>query len=221
MTKLEKFLLTYSSEMINSESTVSRYFKINNISIRLSDHISLKNTSDIQIITPTNKLESGLYTVLFGDTGKVLIWNLKQLKDFLPSMMLMKEMTTKTIIKPDSSKSKSVVEKIELCKQLTDPSLVFDKKIETQLKFKFAAAAHRSILVKPKSIWNAKEIRHLSSMISKEFGRGDSINEDFQIFLNCTSVDYNDVINLYKIIVIDNNKVPSIQLLQEAYNLIK
>ena len=221
MTKLEKFLLTYSSEMINSESTVSRYFKINNISIRLSDHISLKNTSDIQIITPTNKLESGLYTVLFGDTGKVLIWNLKQLKDFLPSMMLMKEMTTKTIIKPDSSKNKSVVEKIELCKQLTDPSLVFDKKIETQLKFKFAAAAHRSILVKPKSIWNAQEIRHLSSMISKEFGRGDSINEDFQIFLNCTSVDYNDVINLYKIIVIDNNKVPSIQLLQEAYNLIK
>ena len=58
-------------------------------------------------------------------------------------------------------------------------------------------------------------------MLSQEFGRGDSVNEDFQIFLNCTSVDYNDVINLYKIIVIDNNKVPSIQLLQEAYKLIK
>lgn len=221
MTKLEKFLLTYSSEMINSESTVSRYFKINNISIRLSDHVSLKSTSDIQIITPTNKIESGLYTVLFGDTGKVLIWNLKQLKDFLPSMMLMKEMTTKTIIKPDSSKSKSVVEKIELCKQLTEAPLIFDKKVETKIKFKFAAAAHRTILVKPKSIWNAQEIRHLSSMLSQEFGRGDSVNEDFQIFLNCTSVDYNDVINLYKIIVIDNNKVPSIYLLQEAYNLIK
>ena len=93
----------------------------------MSDHISLKSTSDIQIITPTNKIESGLYTVLFGDTGKVLIWNLKQLKDFLPSMMLMKEMTTKTIIKPDSSKSKSVVEKIELCKQLTEAPLIFDK----------------------------------------------------------------------------------------------
>lgn len=221
MTKLEKFLLTYSSEMINSESTVSRYFKINNISIRLSDHISLKSTSDIQIITPTNKLESGLYTVLFGDTGKVLIWNLKQLKDFLPSMMLMKEMTTKTIIKPDSSKRKSVVEKIELCKQLTETSLVFDKLIETKIKFKLAAAAHRAILVKPKSIWNAQEIHHLPNLLSQEFGRGDSINEDFQIFLNCTSVDYNDVINLYKIIVIDNNKIPSIQLLQEAYNLIK
>jgi hypothetical protein len=58
-------------------------------------------------------------------------------------------------------------------------------------------------------------------MLSQEFGRGDSINVDFQIFLNCTSVDYNDVINLYKIIVIDNNKVPSIYLLQEAYKLIK
>lgn len=221
MTKLEKFLLTYSSEMINSESTVSRYFKINNISIRLSDHISLKSTSDIQIITPTNKIESGLYTVLFGDTGKVLIWNLKQLKDFLPSMMLMKEMTTKTIIKPDSSKRKSVVEKIELCKQLTESPLLFDRKVETKIKFKSAAAAHRAILVKPKSIWNAQEIFQLSSMIHQEFGRGDGINEDFQIFLNCTSVDYNDVVNLYKIIVIDNGKVPSIQLLQEAYKLIK
>ena len=97
MTKLEKFLLTYSSEMINSESTVSRYFKINNISIRLSDHISLKSTSDIQIITPTNKVESGLYTVLFGDTGKVLIWNLKQLKDFWQSLRTVTALMVRTL----------------------------------------------------------------------------------------------------------------------------
>ena len=47
-----------------------------------------------------------------------------------------------------------------------------------------------------------------------------SINEDAQIFLTCTSLTYVEFLNIYKIVVVDNNKVPTIKLLQEAHSLI-
>ena len=223
MTRLEKFLLANASELIKAETTNSRYFKVQNILIRVSDHVSLKGTCDLQIVIPTNDVSASLYTVLFGDSGKMLIWNFKQIKEFLPSMILMKEMMTKSVVKPDPKKT--VIEKIDLAKSLPEykekKSLVFNNLVESKLKLKFAGALERSILVKSKSIWNAQEINGLPSMLHKEFGRGDSINDDFQIFLNCTSVDYNEVINIYKIVVIDNNKVPTIELLQEAYKHVK
>ena len=225
MTRLEKFLLANASELIRAETTNSRYFKIQNVLVRLSDHVSLKSNCDIQVIFPTNDITAGLYTVLFGDSGKMLIWNFKQIKEFLPSMILMKEMMTKSVFKQNPSRSKTVIEKIDLAKKFPElkeePSLVFNQMVETKIKLKYAGAAERAILVKSKSNWNAQEISGLPSMMHKEFGRGDSINDDFQIFLNCTSLDYRDVINIYKIVVVDNDKVPTIELLQEAYKLIK
>lgn len=47
-----------------------------------------------------------------------------------------------------------------------------------------------------------------------------SVNEDMQIFLTCTSVTYKEILNIYKVIVVDNNMVPTIKLLQEAYALV-
>lgn len=222
MTKLEKFLLTTASEMNQSDTTESRYFKINNIFVRLSDHISPDTTSDIQIITPVNKLNAGLYTVLLKDSYKILIWNLKQIKEFLPSLILMKEVTTRSVRKP--SKAKTSIEKIELAQQekdIVEHKLVFIKKIKSKVRPEKLAASERAVFLRNKSTWSIAEIRNLSLMMNKEFGRGDSINDDFQTFLNCNSLDYTDVLNLYKIIVIDNEEVPTIELLQEAYSYIK
>lgn len=222
MTKLEKFLLTTASEMNQSDTTESRYFKINNIFVRLSDHISPDTTSDIQIITPVNKIDAGLYTVLLKDSYKILIWNLKQIKEFLPSLILMKEVTTRSVRKPN--KAKTSIEKIELAQQeknIVEHKLVFIKKIKSKLRPEKLAASERLIFLRNKSNWSIAEIRSLSFMMNKEFGRGDSINDDFQIFLNCNSLDYTDVLNLYKIVVIDNEEVPTIELLQEAYSYIK
>lgn len=222
MTKLEKFLLTTASEMNQSDTTESRYFKINNIFVRLSDHISPDTTSDIQIITPVNKIDAGLYTVLLKDSYKILIWNLKQIKEFLPSLILMKEVTTRSVRKPN--KAKTSIEKIELAQQekdIVERKLVFIKKIKSKLRPEKLAASERLIFIRNKSNWSIAEIRSLSFMMNKEFGRGDSINDDFQIFLNCNSLDYTDVLNLYKIVVIDNEEVPTIELLQEAYSYIK
>ena len=224
MTRLEKFLLANSDSIIKSDTTESRYFSIQNVLIRVSDHISTKGNSDIQIIIPNNKMAAGLYTVLFGDSGKVLIWNFKQIQEFLPSLILMKEMTTKSTRKPDPNRSMPVIQKIELAKhqpENVERTMKFTELVESKIKLKYANAYERSILLKGKSVWTINDIRVLNIMLRKEFGRGDSINEDFQIFLNHTPVDYNDVLNIYKIVVIDNEKVPTIPVLQEAYNYIK
>lgn len=224
MTKLEKFLLANSDSIIKSDTTESRYFSIQNVLIRVSDHVSMKGNSDIQIIIPNNKMAAGLYTVLFGDSGKVLIWNFKQIQEFLPSLILMKEMTTKSTRKPDPNKSMPVIQKIELAKQQPENierTMKFTELIESKIKLKYANVCERSLLLKGKSVWTVNDIRVLNVMLRKEFGRGDSINEDFQIFLNHTPVDYNDVLNIYKIVVIDNERVPTIPVLQEAYNYIR
>lgn len=224
MTKLEKLLVEIADEIVKSATTNSRYYQIGNVSIRVSDHFSTKNTSDLQIIIPVNKLVSRLYTVSFGDSGKILIWNAKQIKEFLPSLIIMKEMTTKSVFKADTSKTKTAIQKIEQVQQqpeIVKPSLCFTKYVNSKLNTKYLKAADRAIVTKRKSLWTVAEIRALNVLIRKEFGRGDSINEDFQIFLNYTALSYVDVINLYKIIVIDNAQVPTIELLHEAYNYIK
>lgn len=225
MTRLEKFLFSRCSEMIQSETTYSRYFIIENLSIRLSDHISMSTTSDIQVIIPNNDIAAGLYTVIFGNNGKTLIWNAKQIIEFIPSMVLMKDMTTMSILPRDPARTKSAIEKIEIAKS-GEPAvkklLEFSGELCTsKVRINTCSACERQALGKKKSTWNVQEMRPLTSLFHKEFGRGDSINDDFQIFLNCTSVDYNDVLNIYKIVVVDNKKVPTIELLQEAYGYIK
>ena len=225
MTRLEKFLFSRCSEMIQSETTYSRYFIIENLSIRLSDHISMSTTSDIQVIIPNNDITAGLYTVIFGNNGKTLIWNAKQIIEFIPSMVLMKDMTTMSILPKDPSRTKSAIEKIEIAKKVepvVKKMLEFNGELCTsKVRINTCSACERQTLAKKKSTWNIQEIRPLTTLFHKEFGRGDSINDDFQIFLNCTCVDYNDVLNIYKIVVVDNKKVPTVELLQEAYSYIK
>lgn len=225
MTRLEKFLFSRCSEMIQSETTYSRYFILDNLSIRLSDHISLNTTSDLQIIIPNNDIAAGLYTVIFGNNGKTLIWNAKQIVEFIPSMVLMKDMTTISTVPKDPNRAKSAIEKIEIAKNVepvVKKMLEFNGELCTsKVKLNTCSACERQTLAKKKSTWNIQEIRPLSNLFRKEFDRGDSINDDFQIFLNCTCVDYNDVLNIYKIVVVDNKKVPTVELLQEAYSYIK
>lgn len=225
MTRLEKFLFSRCSEMIQSETTYSRYFILENLSIRLSDHISLNTTSDLQIIIPNNDIAAGLYTVIFGNNGKTLIWNAKQIVEFIPSMVLMKDMTTMSTLPKDPARAKSAIEKIEIAKNVepvVKKLLEFNGELYTsKVRINSCSACERQALAKKKATWNLQEIKPLTSLFRKEFGRGDSINEDFQIFLNCTSVDYNDVLNIYKIVVVDNKKVPTVELLQEAYAYIK
>lgn len=54
MTRLEKYLLATATEIIESETTISRYFVVGNIKVRVSDHLSSTSDADLQIlIQPT------------------------------------------------------------------------------------------------------------------------------------------------------------------------
>ena len=52
MTRLEKYLVATATEII--ETTVSRYFVIGNVKVRVSDHLSKMSDADLQVIIPLN-----------------------------------------------------------------------------------------------------------------------------------------------------------------------
>lgn len=76
------------------------------------------------------------------------------------------------------------------------------------------------MLKKVKSTWDISQIGCLPDMVRMDLGCSGGINEDVQIFLTCTSITYAEFLNIYKIIVVDNNRVPTIKLLQEAHSFI-
>ena len=222
MTRLEKYLLATASEIIEAETTVSRYFVIGNVKIRVSDHLIKNSDADLHILIPYNG--GTKYIVTTKDSpGKFLVWNANQIKDFIPSLQIMKGLKEPVTSAPKPKDS--AVQKIQLALNNTNPdsnSLEFDGNIiESNLKEKNLTAKQREVFRKAKSTWDISQIGTLPSMVKVDLGLNNgSINEDVQIFLTCTSLTYNEFLNIYKIVVVDNHKTPTIKLLQEAYSLI-
>lgn len=223
MTRLEKYLLATASEIIEAETTVSRYFVIGNVKVRVSDHWSRMTDADLQVIIPYNG--GTKYVVTIKDSpGKFLVWNANQIKDFIPSLQLIKGM--KTPVQMGPKPKDSAVQKIQQALSNNTPAegcLTFSGTlVESTLKDKYLSAKQREVLRKPKSTWDASQVGCLPEMvrIDLKLKFSASINEDVQIFLTCTSLTYIEFLNIYKIVVVDNNKVPTIKLLQEAYSLI-
>lgn len=214
MTKLEKYLLSMAREVIDAETTNSRYFLIGEVKIRLSDHTSKNNDSDIQIIIPYNG--GTIYTVIIEGAQRLLSWNAKQIIEFLPSMVLIKAL--KAPVQKSEPRIVSVAEKIELTKGT--PELEFKTRITSKLKQNKLGSAQRAVLLRSKTQWNADEIKQLPLMFHQEFNRGDCINDDFQIFLMCTALTYEEVINIYKMVVIDAGLKPTVPTLTKAYDLL-
>lgn len=70
MTRLEKYLV--ATEII--EATVSRYFVIGNVKVRVSDHLSKMSDADLQVIIPLNGGTKYIVTVK-DSPGKFLVCN--------------------------------------------------------------------------------------------------------------------------------------------------
>lgn len=222
MTRLEKYLLATATEIIESETTISRYFVVGNIKVRVSDHLSSTSDADLQILIPTNGGTRYIVTIKESST-KFLVWNATQIKDFIPSLQIIKSLKEKIHLKPKPKES--TVQKIQLALNNNDTSegsLTFDGTIiESKLKINKLSSKQRKVLGKSKSTWDISEIGTLPIMLRADLKlQNGSVNEDMQIFLTCTSVTYKEILNIYKIIVVDNNMVPTIKLLQEAYALV-
>lgn len=223
MTRLEKYLLATASEIIEAETTVSRYFVIGNVKVRVSDHWSKMTDADLQVIIPYNGGTKYVVTIK-ESPGKFLVWNANQIKDFIPSLQLIKGMREGVQVAPKPKAS--AVQKIQQALSNNTPvegCLTFNGTlVESTLKDKYLSAKQREVLRKPKSTWDASQVGCLPDMvrIDLKLKSNSSINEDAQIFLTCTSLTYVEFLNIYKIVVVDNNKVPTIKLLQEAHSLI-
>lgn len=222
MTRLEKYLLATATEIIESETTISRYFVVGNIKVRVSDHLSSTSDADLQILIPTNGGTRYIVTIKESST-KFLVWNATQIKDFIPSLQIIKSLKEEIHLKPKPKES--AVQKIQLALNSNDTSegsLTFDGTIiESKLKINKLSSKQRKVLGKSKSTWDISEIGTLPIMLRADLKlQNGSVNEDMQIFLTCTSVTYKEILNIYKIIVVDNNMVPTIKLLQEAYALV-
>jgi hypothetical protein len=150
------------------------------------------------------------------DSQRPLSWNAKQIIDFIPSIVLIKALKAPITKRP--SGPTTVVDKIIACKE--DPELEVTEIISSKLKLNSLGAAHRNIYLRSKSPWTVEEIKSLPQMLHKDLGRGDKINDDVQIFLNCTSLTYVEFLNIYNSVVVKGNKTPTITLLQTAYRLL-
>lgn len=220
MTRLEKYLQASADSIIYAETTESRYFVVGNVKIRVSDHFSKNTDADLQVVIPFNGGTKYMVTIK-DSNGKVLLWNAQQIKDFISPLSIIKSLK-EPIQKGSSTGEMPAVTKIQqaLNNPLEKNTLTFNGElINSKVKRNKCSSLMVRVLEKPKSTWNIQEISALSQLFKQEFNTG-SINEDIQIFLTCTSITYKEILNIYKIIMIDNNKKPTISLLQEAYRLI-
>lgn len=214
MTKLERYLHSMAKEIIDAETTNSQYFLIGDARIRLSDHTTNNLDADLSIVIPFNGGRT--YMVMVKDSQRPLFWNTKQIIDFIPSIVLIKALRAPIIKVPKNPTT--VTDKMIACKD--DPKLEITKIISSKLKLNSLSAAHRSVYLRSKSPWTVEEIKALPQMLHKDLGRGDKINDDVQIFLNCTSLTYVEFLNIYNSVVVKGNNTPTITLLQTAYRLL-
>lgn len=218
MTKLEKYLTSTASDIIEAETTISRYFIVDCLKIRMSDHFSNQSDADLQVIVPYNGGTSYIVTIKDG-SGKFLNWNAKQIIEFIPALRIIKDL--KSSIRVNKPKKETPSQKIE--KALTNSiqlgnNLIYNGPvIDSKLKIKNLNARQRDVFIKPKTPWNQDELNQLHLMLFNDIGNG-SVNEDMRIFLTCTSINYKEILNIANILL-KNNKIATIELLQEAYQL--
>lgn len=95
MRKIEQWLIKNSSrQALQSPISVSRYYYLNHLVIRFSDHLkpNLESKADLQVIYPTSS-ECDYYTVLYNNSCKLMVLNAKQIIDMLPTLIKLKELS--------------------------------------------------------------------------------------------------------------------------------
>lgn len=217
MTRLEKYLLSIAHDVIDAETTSSRYMIVDGLKIRVSDHYSNNTDADLQIILPYNG--GPKYTTIIKDSQKFLCYNASQIKNLIPYLALIKGLKASFKQGTEKGTTTFVADKIAQCKA---PILNWNGKLVTsKLSLSSVSKKEKYIINRDKIVWEAHEITTLKNMLQKEFNRSDGINDDFQIFLTCTSLTYEQVINIYKIVIISNPGKATIMQLRIALLMIK
>lgn len=207
MTRLENYLEKNCVTVSCAQSTKSRYYRIGSAIIRYSDHVSIDYSSfDVQIIKPVGSF-SCLYMFGIRGNSRFSLMNAKQIIDYLPYVSMTAELTHGN---PNDLVEVPVKEKLEEPKE--------NKLIESKLlnNNKYAMIVYRL-----RKSWTEAEISKLPLMMVYEFGVGTGINDKFKKFLRKTPLQYQELINIYKLIVVDNKSKITSENLEIAYNMVK
>lgn len=167
MTRLEKFLLDEAKAITCSESTVSKYIALGNLIIRLSDHYATKQETevDLQIIYSVNKCD--IYTVFIKGNTKILHYNCKEIKEFIRSYSIIKELQT---ITPNTIIKRPIVaDAIPVIKSTIKMTGLKQRYVWTILRGKYE--------------WTSDHLSNMTQLLLKEFNRNDLFNTNFKQFL--------------------------------------
>lgn len=177
MKKLEKQLKKLSNNLIESKTTLSKYYTINNVIIRISDHLTVDAHADLLIIVPSNNVVDK-YIVTFKDCMKFYLWNTDQILDYIPYLDKYLNLTTKTLkVTSESSEFKIV-----------KTTLVADKLTKDERKVWSAGNS---------KVWTSSDIMDLENVLRRDLLKPVVLSEEFKEFLYKHTMKYTRVLNLY------------------------
>lgn len=213
MRKIEQWLIKNSSrQALQSPISVSRYYYLNHLVIRFSDHLkpNLESKADLQVIYPTSS-ECDYYTVLYNNSYKLMVLNAKQIIDMLPTLVKIKELSI--MEQPISNVEDKSIKQVKERVTLTYPPLLIVPQKDNK---KYAAIIYRRKLV-----WNQSEIDMFQSMLNSKYKSCIGFNGTFRDFLKIYPCTLKEALTLYWVICINAKLTPTDDLLLEAMNYIE
>lgn len=213
MRKIEQWLIKNSSrQALQSPISVSRYYYLNHLVIRFSDHLkpNLESKADLQVIYPTSS-ECDYYTVLYNNSCKLMVLNAKQIIDMLPTLIKLKELSIveKPVVNVEDKSIKQVKEKITL----TYPPLLLVPKKDNR--------KYDAIIYRCKLVWSQSEIDMFQSMLDSKYKSCIGLNNTFKEFLKIYPCTLKEALTLYWVICVNAKLTPTDDLLLEAMDYIE
>ena len=202
MTRLENYLEKNCVSVSCAKSTQSKYYRIGAAIIRYSDHVSVDYSGfDIQIIKPVGSF-SCLYMFGVSSSSRFSLMNAKQIIAYLPFASMEAELKGAV----NYQKPEEIVN--------IKTNTIVESKLLKDVKY-------ASIVYRLRTTWKESEINMLPIMMNAEFGMGSGINAQFKKFLRTTPTQYQEVLNMYKMLVVDANVVPCNANIGIAFDKVK
>lgn len=179
-----------------------KYYRIGAAIIRYSDHVSVNYSGfDIQIIKPVGSF-SCLYMFGVSSSSRFSLMNAKQIIAYLPFASMEAELKGAV----NYQKPEEIIN--------IKTNTIIESKLLKDIKY-------ASIVYRLRTTWKENEINMLPIMMNTEFGTGSGINAQFKKFLRTTPTQYQEVLNMYKMLVVDANVVPCNANIGIAFDKVK
>lgn len=204
MTKLERWLWKNCTLKGNGEASNSLYFMYGLLEIRYSDHYATNSTGDLQIIK-SSVYESKFYAVTPKGGVKFMLINATQIIEYIKHQAGTKELLTLYTVKPIAS-NKDV-------NKIVFPDSLF-------IPYKTNIKVLNQLLFRKAEQWSNNEIKGLKQAVTYYFRRNHGFTTAITDYLKKHALSFVDVINLYKIVIVDS-KIPfSVEIIEKVLQYI-